>query len=139
MNNHIHMLVSPHNGNSARMNDICCAVIDISKMKPVRTEMVNHPAEYLWSIYRVNAQSERLHIVTPHAQYLALGGQGGQPADAYRELLKNDLKSELVDQIRDATNGNNVFGGSKFAVHVEAMIGRRVQRGSPGRPKKSTI
>jgi len=45
----------------------------------------------------------------------------------------------VVDQIRAATNGNNVFGGSKFAVEVEAMIGRRVQRGSPGRPKKSTI
>lgn len=45
----------------------------------------------------------------------------------------------MVDQIRAATNGNNVFGGSKFAVEVEAMIGRRVQRGSPGRPKKSTI
>ncbi len=58
---------------------------------------------------------------------------------AYRELFKNDLESELVDQVRDATNGNNVFGGSKFAVDVEAMIGRRVQRGSPGRPKKSTI
>ncbi|CAI8810004.1 hypothetical protein EMIT0P265_210021 [Pseudomonas zeae] len=45
----------------------------------------------------------------------------------------------MVDQIRDATNGNNVFGGSKFAVDVEEMIGRRVQRGSPGRPKKSII
>ena len=42
----------------------------------------------------------------------------------------------MVDQIRAATNGNNVFGGSKFAVEVEAMIARRVQRGSPGRPKK---
>ncbi|MGY1888443.1 hypothetical protein [Pseudomonas sp. SDT291_1_S447] len=108
-------------------------------MNPVRAKMVNHPAEYRWSSYRFNAQSERSHIVTPHAQYLALGVQGGQPADAYRELFKNDLESELVDQIRDATNGNNVFGGSKFAVDVEAMIGRRVQRGSPGRPKKSTI
>jgi putative transposase len=45
----------------------------------------------------------------------------------------------VVDQISAATNGSNVFGGPKFAVEVEAMIGRRVQRGSPGRPKKSTI
>lgn len=50
--------------------------------------------------------NQRSYIVTPHAQYLALGGQGGQQADAYRELFKNDLESELVDQIRDATNGN---------------------------------
>jgi putative transposase len=112
---------------------LCC--YRYIEMNPVRAKMVNHPAEYRWSSYRVNAQSERSHTVTPHAQYLALGGQGGQPADAYRELFKNDLESELVDQIRDATNGNNVFGGSKFAVDVEAMIGRRVQRGSPGRPK----
>ena len=59
--------------------------------------------------------SERSHIVTPHAQYLALGGQGGQSADAYRELFNKDLESEVVDQICAATNGNNVFGRSKFA------------------------
>ncbi len=100
--------------------------------------MVIHSAEYRWSSYRVNTQSEPSHIVTPHEQYLTLGGWGGHPADAYRELFKNDLESELVDQIRDATNGTNVSGGSKFAVEVETMIGRRVQRGSPGRPKKST-
>jgi putative transposase len=108
-------------------------------MNPVRAKIVNHPAEYRWSSYCVSAQSERSHIVPPHAQYLALGGRGGQPADAYRELFKNDLESESVDQIRDATNGNNVIGGLRFAVDVEAMLGRRVQRGSPGRPKKSTI
>ncbi|WP_460125468.1 hypothetical protein [Pseudomonas sp. H3_G09] len=101
--------------------------------------MVNHPAGYRWSSCRVNAQSERSQIITPHAQYLALEGQVGRAANAYRELFKNDLESELVDQIRDATNGNNIFGGSKFAVDVEAMIGRRVQRGRPGRPAKSTI
>lgn len=174
MTNHIHLLVSPHNANSASLlmkgvgqgyaqyinrtysrsgclwegryrsclveNErylLCC--YRYIELNPVRAKIVNHPAEYRWSSYRVNAQSERSHIVTPHAQYLALGGLGGQPAEAYRELFKNDLESELVDQIRDATNGNNVFGGSKFAVDVEAMIGRRVQRGSPGRPKKPTI
>lgn len=67
-------------------------------MNPVRAKMVNHPAEYRWSSYRVNAQSERSQIITPHAQYLALGGQDGRAANAYRELFKNDLESELVDR-----------------------------------------
>ena len=105
-------------------------------MNPVRAKMVIHPAEYRWSSYRVNAQSEHSHIVTPREQYLALGGRGGHPADAYRELFKNDLESELVDQIRDATNGNNVFGGSKFAVEVETMIGTPRAAREPGTAEK---
>jgi putative transposase len=44
------------------------------EMNPVRAKMVTHPAEYRWSSYRANAQSEFSDLITPHAQYLSLGG-----------------------------------------------------------------
>lgn len=98
--------------------------------------MVEHPAEYRWSSYRVNAQCEWSELVTPHAQYSSLGRGNTTVAEAYRELFRSQLEVGLVDQIRMATNGNYVLGNSRFAADVESMVGRRVQRGSPGRPRK---
>ena len=109
------------------------------EMNPVRAKMVTHPAEYRWSSYRANAQSEFSCCITPHAQYLSLGGPNTSTAEAYRELFRNELGIGLVDQIRAATNGNYVLGGSRFANEIEAVIGRRAQRGHPGRPAKRSL
>jgi putative transposase len=106
------------------------------EMNPVRAKMVTHPAEYRWSSYRANVQSEFSHLITPHAQYLSLGDTDVSTAEVYRELFRSKLEIGLVDQIRAATNGNYVLGGSRFAAEIEAMIGRRTRRGCPGRPKK---
>jgi putative transposase len=43
----------------------------------------------------------------------------------------------LVDQIRQATNGNNALGDGRFVAELEQMLGRRVTRGKPGRPFKN--
>ncbi|WP_082239571.1 transposase [Pseudomonas lini] len=109
------------------------------EMNPVRAKMVTHPAEYRWSSYRANAQSEFSHFITPHAQYLSLGDTHISTTEVYRELFRSELEIGLVDQIRAATNGNYVLGGSRFAAEIEAMIGRRVRRGWPGRPKKNSL
>ncbi|WGK92057.1 transposase [Pseudomonas migulae] len=109
------------------------------EMNPVRAKMVAHPGEYRWSSYRNNAQSDFSYFITPHAQYLSLGGANISTTDAYRELFRNELETGLVNQIRAATNGNYALGGSRFAAEIEAMIGRRAQRGRPGRPSKPSI
>lgn len=74
----------------------------------------------------------------PHEQYLALGGRGWHPADAYRELFKNDLESELVDQIRDVTNGNNVLAVQNFLRLKQSSVAA-CRGGARGGRKKSTI
>ena len=43
------------------------------ELNPVRAGMVSHPAEYRWSSYRANAGHTTSSLVTPHAEYLALG------------------------------------------------------------------
>lgn len=104
------------------------------ELNPVRACMVEHPADYRWSSYRVNAQGKSSVLVWPHAAYVALGADHAARTLAYRRLFDSSLPAELVDELRDATNGNRVFGGGRFAEQVEAALGRRVVRGLPGRP-----
>jgi putative transposase len=106
------------------------------EMNPVRAGMVEHPAEYRWSSYRVNAQAEHSAWIRPHSLYLALGASKELAAEAYRELFRHQLEPGLVDQIRSATNGNYALGSARFAAEVEAALGRRATRGRPGRPRQ---
>lgn len=106
------------------------------ELNPVRAGMVEHPAEYVWSSYRANAQGEANLFVTPHLLYLQLGNQSEARLAHYRELFRYELDPGTVDAIRSATNGNYALGSAKFADQVERALQRRASRGKPGRPCK---
>lgn len=106
------------------------------EMNPVRAGMVTHPAEYRWSSYRENAQAEQRALTKPHSSYEVLGKDWQARAAHYRELFRHELDPGLVDELRSATNGNYVFGNSRFTEEIERTLGRRVVPGKPGRPKK---
>lgn len=105
------------------------------ELNPVRAGMVNHPGEYSWSSYGLNAQGESNDLVTPHEIYLALGACRQLRKQAYRSLFKSEMSDELIDCIRVSTNGNYALGSTKFKEQIEAMLGRRVCPGKPGRPR----
>lgn len=98
--------------------------------------MADHPAEYQWSSYRINAQGESSTLVTPHPLYEAPDHDQAKRQRAYRALFRYELDPGLVDQIRSATNGNYALGSERFEQQVEAALGRRVTHGTAGRPKK---
>ena len=52
-------------------------------------------------------------------------------------LFDEALDPEAVGAIRDATNGNYVLGSERFRTQIAEMLGRRVTRGTPGRPRKT--
>lgn len=106
------------------------------ELNPVRAGMVEHPAEYRWSSYRVNAQGEASACVQAHAVYVGLGSDAAGRQAVYRELFRHELDPHLVDEIRQATNGNYALGSPMFAEQVAAALGRRVTRGKSGRPRK---
>lgn len=108
------------------------------EMNPVRAGIVAHPAEYRWSSYRANAQGEPSALRCPHPLYQALSRDEELRVEAYRALFRHQLDSGLIDQIRNATNGNYTLGSPKFSAEVEAALGRRVTRGKPGRPKSES-
>jgi len=107
------------------------------ELNPVRAQMVTHPRHYRWSSYRTNAEGKASSLLTPHAQYLALGRNDGARLEAYRLLFRSELDQEVIQEIRDATNGNFALGGERFKKQVEAMLGRRVSRRQRGRPRKT--
>ena len=105
------------------------------ELNPIRAGMVEHPADYRWSSYRINGQDESSRLVTPHELYQQLGETVETRTAAYRELFRYQLDPGLIDEIRKATNGNYVLGTERFEAQVAEMLGRRVTRGSPGRPR----
>ena len=105
------------------------------ELNPVRANIVQHPAEYRWSSYRVNAQFDKSSLITSHQQYRDLGLNGEQRINAYRDLFRYQLEPGLVDQIRKATNGNYALGSDHFKDEVSAILGRRVTPGASGRPR----
>lgn len=109
------------------------------ELNPVRAAMVAHPVDYRWSSYRANAQGEVNALITPHEVFCALGLDDAARHSAYRELFRHELEPGLVDEIRQATNGNFVLGGERFAEQVAAALGRRVTPGKSGRPRKALV
>ncbi|SFO06708.1 putative transposase, partial [Formivibrio citricus] len=88
------------------------------ELNPVRAGMVEHPAEYRWSSYRVNAQGEDDLLIEPHELYCALGTDPAARQAAYRELFRYQLEPGMVDAIRRATNGNFALGDSRFGEEI---------------------
>jgi putative transposase len=106
------------------------------ELNPVRATMVDHPGEYRWSSYRVNAKGEASSLIRPHALYDRLGPDAAGRQAAYRELFRYSLDPGVVDEIRQATNGNVVLGSEHFGAEVATLLGRRVTKGKAGRPRK---
>jgi putative transposase len=107
------------------------------ELNPVRAGMVEHPADYRWSSYCFNGQGLPNKLLTSHQQYTALGPSQDIRCSSYRELFRVHLEPGLVDEIRQATNGNYALGTTRFREEVETMLQCRVTPGKAGRPVKT--
>jgi putative transposase len=106
------------------------------ELNPVRAGMVDHPGDYQWSSYRVNALGEDSPLVIPHPVYEALGVEPEVRRQAYRALFRCELERGLVDAIRKASNGNFALGDERFGQQIGRALGRRALPGRSGRPGK---
>jgi putative transposase len=107
------------------------------ELNPVRAAMVRHPRQYRWSSYRANAEGRASELVTPHEQYRRLGRSSDARREAYRALFHAAADEIAVEGIRQATNGGFVLGSARFANQIARVLGRRVERGKPGRPPRA--
>lgn len=105
------------------------------ELNPVRANMVAHPADYKWSSYSSNAQGEHNPLIKPHTIYERLDLDDVARQVAYRELFRYQLAPNIVDEIRQATNGNYALGDARFAQEIAETLGRRVLRGKAVRPR----
>ena len=108
------------------------------EMNPVRAGIVEHPGEYRWSSYGCNGQGETSDLLSHHPVYLRFGRTSEERQASYRELFRQELESGVVDQIRQATNGNFALGNPRFTEDIAVMLGRRVIPGKAGRPRKKS-
>lgn len=109
------------------------------ELNPVRANMVSDPADYKWSSYQCSALGKRSELFSPHPEYLALGSDDQLRQENYRALFSAHVDKAMVSDIRDSLNKGLVLGTDQFKEQIEALFGRRVTVGRPGRPRKKRI
>jgi len=107
------------------------------EMNPVRAGMVRGPGDYRWSSFAANADGLENSLISPHEEYLRLGGTPQNRRLAYRGLFASTPPEAEINQIRKAANAGYAFGAEQFVKEIERMTGRRVQEGKSGRPAAS--
>jgi len=104
------------------------------ELNPVRGGMVEHPSDYAWSSYLINALGKISELCTPHPLYLALGSEPIERQSRYRELFKHHIEGKLLEDIRLAANKGMAFGNGRFEAEIESLTGRRMTAKKIGRP-----
>ena len=113
---------------------LCSRYIELN---PVRSGLVRKPADYDWSSYAHNALGKTDEMISPHREYLKLGGSGAERAKAYRALFKQRIDKETIRIITDATFKGWALGDCRFARKIEKLSGRRASQLPKGRPRGS--
>lgn len=121
---------------SARYVLACYRYVELN---PVRAGMVDHPSGYLWSSYAVNSGMRTDPLLSPHAEFTALGLQAETRHAAYRVLVDQPLDPEVLRAIREATNGDYPLGSEGFKASLLATYGRRTERQKAGRKAKEPV
>ena len=106
------------------------------EMNLVRAGMVDDPAHYRWSSYRVNGLGQADALVTPHPIYGALGSDETSRRKHYRGLFRTHLDDDPNNDIRQALQQTQPLGNSGFADKIEQMTGQRREVKARGRPRK---
>lgn len=102
------------------------------ELNPVRAAMVNHPSGYLWSSHAANTGMHGDPMVKRHCEFLALAGNTALRHAAYRGLFERPFEQNLLQSIRDATNGGYPLASDSFKSRMIAPLGGRIERGKPG-------
>lgn len=83
--------------------------------------MVAAPGDFFWSSYPANALGERDPVVAPHPVYRDLVSSDDARLVAYRRLFAGELSIELLQRLRDCTNGGFVVGLPQLKRQIAAM------------------
>lgn len=115
------------------------SVMRYIELNPVRAGMVVHPRDYPWSSYVYNAggtNQDNVEWVTPHQEYLRLGGGVEDRQGAYRHLFSAETPQGDLNAIRESTHKGWVLGSEQFVSKIEALTKRQAASKGVGRPKK---
>lgn len=105
------------------------------EMNPVRANLVNDPADYSWSSYRINTFWTSSELCTPHPEYMKLGETKKLRLENYQSLFTHQIDEQLLEDIRQNTNKGMALGNSRFKEEIEKLTGRRLKPLKAGRRK----
>jgi len=128
-----------HKGSLVESEAYFLACMRYIEMNPVRAGMVDHPAQYRWSSYAVNAQGVDNAVIQAHEQYLALDNTPEARQAAYRGLFEIKADDNELDIIRASLRSGTPLGNECFKKQVEVMAGRKVGLTKRGRPCQSGL
>lgn len=109
------------------------------ELNPVRANMVEDPAEYVWSSYQCNALGKESDLLNKHELYLALGNDSEEQIRNYRSFFQSHVDDRLLDDIRKVTNKGLVLGNDRFVDELERLSGQRLREGKKGRPINENV
>ncbi len=101
--------------------------------------MVDDPAHYRWSSYRLNGLGQADPLLTSHALYTGLGQDEAERLAAYRGLFRSELDTEAISDIRIALNQGQPLGNSRSIDSIERVTGQRREIKPRGRPRKPVV
>jgi len=113
----------------------CCRYIELN---PVRARIVGRPEDYAWSSYRYHALGLPDLLVSPHAEYTALGATPLARQRAYHQLFTKRVAHGELDEIRDTVNRGWPLAGENFRTQIEAVLHRAARAPKRGRPPKTS-
>ena len=105
------------------------------ELNPTRASMVNHPGEYKWSSYHINAQGVVDSLIEAHPLYLELGMNEENRQRTYRELFRHHMDNDTLHDVRESLNHELVLGRSYFKDKIEEITKRQTRIRKSGRPR----
>ena len=109
------------------------------ELNPVRAGMVDDPTKYRWSSYTANALGTSNAVLTPQAEYVALGRLPIDRQSVYRGLFDRVSDSEELRLLRCALQTGTPLGNEKFKAEIEATLNLKVGFAHRGRPMKKNL
>jgi putative transposase len=112
----------------------CCRYIELN---PARAGIASAPEDYPWSSYRYYAFGRGDELLSPHAEYWALGTTDTERRSAYRALFSTGVDETRLREIREMVNRGWPLGSERFKDEIEATPERAARPPQRGRPRKS--
>ena len=103
---------------------------------PVREGLVAQARDFAWSsVANHLGEGDIPWLVQPPA-YWALGNTPFERESHYAQALDEGLSAKRTQQLMDAVSSGWALGDAAFVAQLSSQLGRRVQAGQRGRPKR---
>ena len=113
----------------------CMAYIDLN---PVRAGIAAAAADYPWSSHRHYIGSREDRLVTPHSLFWTLGNTPFAREAAYAELVAAGIPRPQQQELTNSALQGWALGDARYVDDLQKRTERRVSKGKPGRPVRTS-